>query len=123
MGRAKESAFASNTLFGAWAVVLCLVNTGLSRIWSVSHHQKSADRIQACELPVWDPSVCAAVRLLGRELLLPSDFPRGLSGKEGCKSLFHRILNIDPGTFVGNGLDCARQCASCFYLKAQWGRG
>lgn len=62
------------------------------------------------------------VRLLGREVTLSSDFPRGLSPKEGCKSLFNRILNIDPGIFLGNGLDCARHCASCFYLRAQWGR-
>lgn len=94
---------------------------GLSRIWSLPHLQHSADRILACEPPVWDPTVLI-VRLLGREFTLSSDFPRGLSPKEGCKSLFIRILNIDPETFLGNQPDCARPHASCFYLKAQWGR-
>lgn len=63
-----------------------------------------------------------AVRLLGREFTLSSDFPRVFSPKEGWKSLLNIILNTDPGKFLGNGLDCARHCASCFYLKAQWGR-
>lgn len=34
-----------------------------------------------------------------RELTFSSDFPRGLSPKEGWKSLLNRILNIAQGRF------------------------
>lgn len=42
-----------------------------------------------------------AVRLLGKQFTFSSDFPRGLSPKEGWKSLLNRILNIAPGIFLG----------------------
>lgn len=53
-GGAKESAFATSTLrTGMQTCALSVL--GPSRIWRLPHHQPSADRIQACDLPVWDP--------------------------------------------------------------------